>query len=103
MLTRRKHFAGTVSLPSSSLPVDITEEWFNKLPLLQPPGDDCAHYSGRELMTTLKQLTLRMERDDPQEEFKVREGRGSHDAPVDRLIYQITLLVLLCRNSININ
>lgn len=66
---------GTVSLPSTTLPHDITEDWFSSLPLLDSLGPNAVHYVGTELLSALKQLQIVMDREDPQEEFKV-SGQG---------------------------
>ena len=57
----------------SRLPSQLTDDWLETLPLVKQPLDS-VHYTGRQLQSTLKQLRLVMDRDDPIEEYKVRTG-----------------------------
>ena len=52
------------------LPLDINEEFLSSLDLVSPPNDTL-HYRGRQLASTCKAIKVKLERDDPVEEYKV--------------------------------
>ena len=54
----------------SRLPQEISENWLESLPLVKPPADS-VHYRGKQLQSVIKQLSARLDNDDPLEEYKV--------------------------------
>lgn len=69
-----RHFfclIGLSSLPTNLLPSNITEEWFETLPLLEEPAENSALYSGAGLLNSVKQVKLHIDSENPLEEFRV--------------------------------
>ena len=54
----------------SRAPAEITDDYLTSLSVVCPPPN-ALHYSGRQLQITCKALKVKVDRDDPVEEYKV--------------------------------
>lgn len=55
--------------PTSRLPSEISDSWLRSLPLATSPPES-VHYTGRQLQNTMKNLMVKMDEDEPVEEYK---------------------------------
>ena len=53
-------------------PLSVTKDFLESLELVSPPKDTL-HYRGRQLAITCKTVKVKVERDDPVEEYKVKQ------------------------------
>ena len=73
-LRQGKHLHCCCLVDRVRTPVAVTEDYLTSLDLVTPPRD-ALHYSGRQLQVTVKALQVKVDRDDPVEEFKVSKHR----------------------------
>ena len=53
-------------------PLSVTKDFLESLKLVSPPKDTL-HYRGRQLAITCKTVKVKVDRDDPVEEYKVKQ------------------------------